>query len=292
MRTGHAQVWAPPESAVRIEYTNEILRDAARFEAGVLYGTHRDSVIRLAAVRREQPLAGDSRLAGLAVVGTFAVRPRGEVFLTDLNLQHLEQSGGSVGLVIAGTRAGFFVYEPGGAIQTIKSYLEFEVPDIRPAQARKGSRKWITAVAIAIAGIALSAWTPVRTRLHPRPAPLQLAVRDDHGQLLISWNRTNFAGIGRIEINDGPQRDWIPVTSEMTSATYVPQSPEIEVKLIAGSQSETARVFESDPSAVARAELAREIGQLESEADALRAELQNGRDRIGQIEKRISRHLK
>src|ERR1700722_19271487 len=136
------RVWAPVKSQMRIEYAREIprdlLRDLARQDGqvdltGVLYGRRIARSIRVISTKPR---------AGLDPVGVFSTRARGDVFLTEDDLARLEslQSADAIALVIAGNTAGFFVREPGGAMQTIKSYQEFPVRKIlrrKPPQIRE-----------------------------------------------------------------------------------------------------------------------------------------------------------
>src|SRR5580700_6891925 len=100
------QLWAPPKSPVLVEYSLEMLRNIRG--SGVLFGARQRNRVRIAAAEAEE---------GLDPVGVFVVRSRGEVFLTEADLERFEdfQVSGAVALVVAGGKAGFFVREPGGA---------------------------------------------------------------------------------------------------------------------------------------------------------------------------------
>jgi len=69
--------------------------------------------------------------AGLEPIGIYVLRVRGEVFLTERNLELFERTGALIALVVAGGRAGFFVRDFEGALQSIRSYEEFDVPSLR-----------------------------------------------------------------------------------------------------------------------------------------------------------------
>lgn len=281
-RTAAYRVWSPPETSVRIEYSIEVLREAARAQKGVLYGARDGATVRVIAARRKQCANDDPRLAGLELVGTFAARPRGEIFLTEADLEHLEITGGSIALAIAGTNAGFFVYEPDGAIQTIKSHREFSFAALPPP--RKNTRppkRWI-ALALIAAVILLSS-----RRLAPAH-PLALQVRESAGQLLISWNRN--ASATRLEIEDGDARDWIPVTN-LASATYVRSSGDVRIRLIDGARGETAHFVGEAPMSAPANDITRDIARLQADASALRARLEAGRLRTAQLEERIRRRI-
>ena len=75
----------------------------------------------------------------LGAGGHFICRARGEVFLTDDDLANLERHHGVLALVIAGGRAGFFVREPDGSVQAIRSHEEFRVADAATRPVSNGS---------------------------------------------------------------------------------------------------------------------------------------------------------
>jgi len=118
-------VWSPPGSPIRITYAAALFQEV-RLEgvSGVLYGLRSEAWVRLvvACIRVD---SGDLRQAGLYPVGIFSARNRGEVFLTETDLEQFERTGAPVALVIAGAKAGFFVHQHDGSIQSIKSHEEF-----------------------------------------------------------------------------------------------------------------------------------------------------------------------
>lgn len=138
------RVWFPPQSPVRIEYSRELLRlllprQDGEYSSGVLYGARSAGAVRVISARPR---------ADLEPVGIFAARWCGEVFLTEPDIQRLEnmdqemESGsaaGGIALVIAGGYGGFFVREPNGSMQTIQSYQEFPIraPSLQPNRAAK-----------------------------------------------------------------------------------------------------------------------------------------------------------
>ncbi len=271
--------WWPPESPLRIGYSNEVVREAARADKGVLYGTRDGTGMRVIAVRREQAVNRDPRLNGLELLGTFASRARGEIFLTDPDLEHLEMTGGSIALVISGTKAGFFVYQPDGTIETIKSYREFSFAAPGPKRKLQKRRKaWAVAAGVALLIALIFEKTP-RTR------PLALSIRDEAGQLIMTWNPP--AAPARLEIADGGRLERIPVAG-LASATYVRRSGDVQVRLVSGARSETAHFVAVDP----QPPLQKEVARLEAEASALRGEIERGRGRIESLRKQIRRRLK
>jgi proteasome lid subunit RPN8/RPN11 len=170
--------WAVTESPLTIEYSLvviEEIRNAVNegFQrlsrgglevGGVLYGTHEGNAVRIQAMREivcehargpsfllsdndraaltEQLARGqeDHRLEGLVAVGWFLSHTRGEITLTESDLETFNAffaAPWQITLVIrpgrAGvTRAGFFVRENDGAVKSDRSYLDFSFPD-RPA---------------------------------------------------------------------------------------------------------------------------------------------------------------
>ena len=75
---------------------------------------------------------------GLAPLGIFVCRARGEVFLTDDDLANFERHRGVLALVVAGGLAGFFVRELDGSVQAIRSHEVFRWPMPRLSLFRAG----------------------------------------------------------------------------------------------------------------------------------------------------------
>ena len=282
-RTTHYRVWAPPESPVGIEYSMELLREAARHQRGVLYGVREGATVRVVAARRDQS-GQDGRLSKLELLGTFAFRARGEIFLTEPDLGHLERTGGSLALVVAGTNAGFFVYEADGSIQTIQSYREFcifdPIPEAQPAPAPDRRKLWISLACLATLSV------PVIAHAFPRTHPFEVSVREDAGQLKISWTPNAFPS-ARLEISDGAERTWTPVPGTLSGVTYVPRTTDVNIRLIAGARTASAHFIGVDavPPEV------EQIKQLKSEADALRTELDTGHQREVALQADVARVL-
>src|SRR5579862_1122551 len=117
--------WRPPQSPLRIEFAagllDELKPDQAAVEiTGVLYGEQHGRYVRV-----ESSIADSDQ--AVKPVGIYVARPRGEVFLTESNLELFEQHGVPVALVIAGAKAGFFVRAADGAFESVRSYEEFAV---------------------------------------------------------------------------------------------------------------------------------------------------------------------
>lgn len=170
--------WAVAESPLTIEYSLVVVEEIRHavtegFQrlsrgglevGGVLYGTHEGSTVRIQAMREivcehargpsfllsdndraaltEQLARGqeDHRLEGMLAVGWFLSHTRGEITLTEPDLETFNAffparwqftlviRPGRTGFM----RAGFFVRESDGAVKSERSYLDFSFPD-RPA---------------------------------------------------------------------------------------------------------------------------------------------------------------
>ena len=134
----HYRVWSPPGSPVRIEYAPALLQEVrAAGSEGILYGTAGRASIRLATARTPAPVRCDYH-----AVGIYSVRKRGEVFLTEEDLDAFDCAKAAVALVVAGPRAGFFIREHDGSIQAIRSREEIFLP---ASGRRPGWFRWLTA---------------------------------------------------------------------------------------------------------------------------------------------------
>jgi hypothetical protein len=308
------RTWAPPESPIRIEYSAQVLQEV-RLESkhgdagGVLFGVRHGNELRVLAARSLVD-ERDPRLAGLDPVGIFAVRTRGEIFLTESDLERFEEFkvSGAVALVVSGARGGFFVRETGGSVLAIKSYLEFPVPEGPPetalvhtpqptpdegenhSPARLLTLTWIGLGALAVFTI----FVVMQSELKSRP-PLGLTVRAADGQLRIAWNLAVSAGRGQLEIRDGARQTTIPMSASLAGATYIPSGGDVEVRLVVsegGSQSrlETARFLVAEPlpsPEISQTQAA--IAALETEVGRLRSTNQRSRSSVAELGSMIDR---
>jgi hypothetical protein len=202
---------------VRIEYSTALLHQLGRERTngdttGVLYGVRRNNDLRVITA---------SKSPGLEAIGVFATRVRGEVFLTESDLSHWETvtRGQGISLVVAGERAGFFVRQAGGSLQTIQSYQEFPVAGSPPRTRRLPPWGLIALEACAVGAMTL-AWPASHT-------PPVIAVRTERGQLCLAWQTGRP---GALEIRDGFLHTIIPVTAALTSTTYMPRTDDVEVR--------------------------------------------------------------
>jgi len=269
--TARLHVWAPSGCPVRIKYSPEVLRQAAQLKNGFLYGMEERGGFRVTEARGER--RDDER-----ALGTFSTRERGEVFMTESDLARMESCGGSIALVVAATNAGFFVHESDGQIQTIKSYQEFPVPQKNspsPSErAHAPARGWVRPALLGSLAFA-SMLLPVRGA-----QPLALMVREDSGQLKITWNTARFDD-ARLEIRDGAERNWIPVPRGLSSATYVPATSDVRIRLI-----DNGRVKEARFILISREEA--EIAELHAQAESLRASLEEGHRRAATLKRKLA----
>ena len=241
---------------------------------GLLFGLRSQDTIRIVAARCAAD-AQDPRLAGFESIGMFALRERGEVFLTEDDLARFERSHARVALVIAASSAGFFMREPNGSIQSIKSHEEFPCPPPEPSPL---DWSWLPLAAVAIVAIALA----TLSILH-RPVP-PLTVRQDADQLRITWAPAK----GSIEIRDGAKHISFPIASNTSGATYAGTSGDIEIRLRGAHRQETARFIGPDPIDLQLARVRARIAELESAAAALRVQTAGNRRHIAGLERSLS----
>jgi hypothetical protein len=324
MLTVHYRRWCPPQSPLRIEFLPELLHDV-RLEgtppvrpfprrwtppfnrvvnqsSGLLFGVRHEDEVRVLAARGD---SGEANPDGLAPVGTFVSRRRGEVFLTDDDLANFEKHQGVIALVVAGGRAGFFVREPDGSVQAIRSHEEFpvasaaahpasgrtaadELPAPSPSGWRRARLAWKRAVACAgLLAVPAGAYAYLRPLL-PH-LPIALVLREEAGQLVIGWNVGALAEGSHLEIRDGSQRTILGLPADASSATYRLQGGDVEVRLtsdtrMGGAHWEAARfvtrIRRTPPASNA---LEDRIGVLTREAQNLRRSLASGQLRTKEL---------
>ena len=316
MLTVHYRRWCPPRSPLRIEFPPELLhnvrlegREAVRASpvrwtppfhrianqsSGLLFGLRHEDEVRVLAARGEESGATPE---GLTPVGTFVCRARGEVFLTDDDLAHFEKHQGVLALVVAGGQAGFFVREPDGSVQAIRSHEEFKVADVATRLAPGGTASaiempapaphWWAAWKRAVACAGLLA-VPAGAFAYLRPllphSPIALALREEAGQLVIGWNAGALMEGSRLEIQDGSERTILILPAGTSSATYGLQGGDVEVRLstdtrMGGAHWEAARFVPRRRMPPASSALRDQIGVLTREARKLRLSLAEGKTR-------------
>ncbi len=322
MVTVHYRRWCPPQSPLRIEFPPELLHHVrlggaqperrlplrwiprlnrvVNQSSGLLFGVRHEDEVRVLAAR------ADEHPDGLLPLGTFVCRARGEVFLTDDDLANFEKHQGVLALVVAGGQAGFFVREPDGSVQAIRSHEEFKVADAasRPASGRTNAAAELPAPAPSgwwnvrlawkrVAACAALLVIPAGAFAYLQPLlphlPIALAIREEAGQLVIGWNAGALAEGSRLEIQDGSERTILMLPANASSATYGLQGDDVEVRLttdtrMGGAHWEAARFVAKPPrKKTASSTLRDRIGALTLEAQELRRLLAAGQARTKEL---------
>ncbi len=232
---------------------------------GVLYGVRHAQTIRLVATRGR---------AGLDPLGIFAARVRGEVFLTEEDLERFEKAGAAVALVISGENGGFFVRDAAGSIEAVRSYQEFSIhaPAPAPPLVKVMKRRWTWAWSLAL--------LPLLFFIPRHPRPLEINLREDAGQLKISWNVPAQAPLS---IVDGGERTSIVIPPGASTITYARRTGDVTV----GIGSVQAR-FVGPPLPPAEIEQVREsIDSLQSRIVSLRGAHLAGQEKLAALERRL-----
>lgn len=240
MKTIYYRRWEPSQSRVKVEFRIEVLQRlrSRRDSRGFLFGNREGDVLRVVAAGGEAP-------DQLETLGVYASRIRGEVFLTEADLEHTECVPDGIALVIAGDRAGFFTRGSNGSMQAVRSYEEFSIA--APAMPRTTRHPWLPPVniwkRIALAmGLAAGPVVGMEYLRERMPTlPLEISLRESNGQLIIGWDRRLTADGGRLEISEGDTRSSFPLANDSSSATYLPKTGNVEVRLQSGDRMGTAR---------------------------------------------------
>ncbi len=287
------RTWAPAQSRVRIEYSTRVLgqlrRESARGNTGgVLFGVQRGNDLQVLAARYREDDA-DLRLAGFTPVGIFAARVRGEVFLTESDLERFITVDGPVALVVAGSKGGFFVREADGSIQAVRSYQEFPLVEDAPTRSRLRPWAWTILGLIALPGLFYVA-RPVQTGL-----PESLTVRNEAGQLHIGWNPAAVGKNAGLEILEGARETTIPIPAPLATATYLPHTGDADIRVFilddnARPSRETALFLGYKPAPSPEAGSIRaEIENLDAEAAELQSAIARNRRRVVELKKTLDK---
>jgi hypothetical protein len=297
--------WSPLGAALNVEFPAELLSEMAdpdEPDRGVFYGQREGREVRLLS-SRTSPVAGDSQLGTVRLVGAYFLRRRGEVFLTEEDLEYFEKLQVDVALVIVGRRAGVFVREAGGEMESLRSLEEFLIPLLpelgaqpavtgnaaRPSRRAQAEWVWIAMAAALVLAVPLAGMTYFRPL---RAAPLDLRVREHDGQLVISWNPRSKVDGGRLEIYDGATRALTMIQRGQTSATYAAKSPDVGVTLRRdpdrGPERPESVRYVAHPVVLAPVPQApEEVTALERQVRILQERLAAGAQQIGVLEGRI-----
>ncbi len=315
MRTILYRRWAPAKSAVKIEFPPDVIHDIRaqsplEHDRGYLFGWRDGNEVRIATAIRT-PEAGDPRTAGTEPVGVYITRARGEVFLTDADLEQVDRITGGIALVIAGGRAGFFAREADGSMQAVRSHEEFAVADAatqaqplaratrqacgsQPAQPRFW--KWALSAAGLLAG-------PVAAFAYlypPHATPLELSLRETNGQLVIQWDPQAAVTDARLVITEAEGRTILPVPPGSSSATYAAHSGDVDISLSTADRSGrvhwTSARFE--PPAIPQTtefhspdQIQEDMSQLQSQAAYLRQAIARRQSKVAQLSAEADRLL-
>jgi hypothetical protein len=273
---GPARAWAPPESPFRIEYSTGLLREVRIASPGIdafglLYGVRRGQTIHLVATRGR---------AGLDPLGIFAARVRGQVFLTEEDLERFEKADACVAMVISGETGGFFVRDAAGSIETVRSYEEFSIyaqtrVAAGPVAVKKQKWLWALGLGVCLALIPLVYFIP----WHPPPL-LAMCLSESAGQLRISWN---VPSQNTLTILDGGELTSILITPEESTATYARRTGDVTVAI--GSVQSRFVGPALPPTEIERRRAA--IADLEAKITSLRAASAAGQTRIAALERRL-----
>jgi len=213
LQNGPIRTWAAPESPFRIEYSPALLREVRISSGGVdafgvLYGVRHGATIRLIATRGR---------AGLDAVGVFASRVRGQVFLTEQDLERFEKADACVAMVISGETGGFFVRDRDGSIETVRSYQEFSIHGQQVAVVKRKTKWWPWLACLALLPLVF---------YRPHHPQLGLHLRESEGQLKISWSVPTSE---TLTILDGGERTYVAIAPGQTTATYARRSGDVTV---------------------------------------------------------------
>jgi hypothetical protein len=124
--------------------------------------------------------------------------------------------------------------------------------------------------------------------------PIDLALREEAGQLVIGWNAGTLTEGSRLEIRDGSERTILMLPSNTSGATYGVRGGDVEVRLTTDTRMgvahwEAARFATRSVSGAARrtppasSALRDQIGALTLEARKLRRSLAEGHARTQEL---------
>jgi hypothetical protein len=268
LQSGPIRTWAPRESPLCIEYSPALLREVRISSGGVdafgvLYGVRRGNTIRLVATRGR---------AGLEPLGVFASRVRGEVFLTEEDMERFEKAEASVAMVISGEIGGFFVRDAEGSIEAVRSYEEFSIhgqPVVTKVVRKQIRWQW----ALALLALPLLLYRPHHQQL-------ALTLRETGGQVTILWN---IPTTETLTILDGGERTYVPILPGQSTATYARRTGDVTVGI--GTVQSRFVGPALPPSEIAQARAS--IEELKEKVATLRAARNAGYTKIAALQRRL-----
>jgi hypothetical protein len=282
---GRAVTLALPACALRIDYSSGLLRKVraagARAESsGVLFGVRRGETISLVATRRR---------AGLEPVGSFLSRAAGAALLTEEDLRRFEEGQASLMLVVSGRSAGVFVRDAAGAFGTAGNYQDFSLghPPSVPATVTKPKQRSaaVGAGACFALVLALVPFIPFRLSAFRLGSfwlgneQFALNVREDKGQLHISWSATAQR---MLTILDKGERISLSIAPQQSSLTYARHSGDVTV----GIGSAQVRFIGPAPPGSEKEQMRAGVEVLQSKIACLRTVLVSGQGKLAGLEDR------
>jgi hypothetical protein len=210
-------------------------------------------------------------------MGVFASRVRGAIFLAEEDLERFEKAEAQVALVISDGKAGFFVRDATGSIETVRSYEEFSIRHAppRPVTIPPVRRmNWLWAACLPLALV------PFFIRPHHASPPLAINLHEEGSQLRISWNIPTEE---KLTIVDGGERTYMPITREQSTATYARRTGDVTVGIGATQVRFVGNAL--PPTEIERTRAT--IAQLNSRIASLRAAQAEGETRIATLQRRL-----
>jgi hypothetical protein len=255
---------------LRIEYSPSLLREVRIANSGVdafgtLYGVSHGKTIRVVATRGR---------AGLEPVGVFASRVRGQVFLTEEDLERFDRAEAAVALVVSGQKGGFFVRDAAGSIETVRSYEEFSLQaQSAPAVVKVVKRRvaWTWCLAL----------LPLLYFIPRAPhKPQSISLREDSGQLRIGWN---LAVDTTLTILDGSIETSVAIHRGQSMLTYARRTGDV-VARIGSTQS---RFVGPEPPLTETRQLRESLDGMKLALVSLKAARAAGQTKIADLERRL-----
>jgi hypothetical protein len=207
-------------------------------------------------------------------VGVFASRVRGQVFLTEEDLERFDRAEAAVALVVSGQKGGFFVRDAAGSIETVRSYEEFSLQaQSAPAVVKVVKRRvaWTWCLAL----------LPLLYFIPRAPhKPQSISLREDSGQLRIRWNLPVNA---TLTILDGSAETSIAIHPGQSMLTYARRTGDV-VARIGTTQS---RFVGPEPPLTETKQLRESLDEMKVELVSLKAARAAGQTKIADLERRL-----
>ena len=234
--------WSPADSPVSVEFPPDLpaklAADARKQESrGLLSGV---------AGRSHVQILREADSASRSAVAMFSVRPRGLVFLTEADLEFMEQSEVSTALVIAGDRAGVFVKASDGTLQSFISPEEFTIADVQPEPAAslpsdpqpQPAKSWRWAACFALL-IGIAPVVPAsRVYVPGLRSSRSLNVYQESGVIEVNWDPGWPA---TLSITDGDRRVTTEVSPLQSKLLYILRGNDVDIRLTTRGHAEATK---------------------------------------------------